>query len=418
MEKVETIKLSNPDLFESLNGLWKGKKPPFVKAKVIRNTNFTKMGVIDYSDVVELDVEKKQLEKKHLNRGDIIVERSGGSPAQPVGRVVFFDKDETDFSFSNFTSAIRVKDQEHLFPKYVFYFLKYFYDQGATEELQQRTTGIRNLDFNTYKDKTQIPFLPMTGQKNISYILSKIQEAIENQDKIIKATTDLKAALMKKIFSEGLNGEALKETEIGKIPKSWKAKKIKDLVLKTETRNPENNPEKIIKYIDVSSVSSQLLKIVEPQILKGKDAPGRARKIVLTNDVIFATVRPTLKRVCKITSEYNNEYCSTAFCVLRANKSILNYEFLFQYLTSDDFIKRTEKLQSGASYPAITDEKLKAMEMPLPSLNEQEQISNVLKLIDDKYQITHRKNQAHQNLFNSLLNNLMSGEMQVNNLKI
>lgn len=255
-------------------------------------------------------------------------------------------------------------------------------------------------------------------QQTIAIILSKIQEATENQEKIIKTTTELKTALMKKLFSEGLNGEELKETEIGKTPKSWEIKNIKDLVFEAKTRNPGKQPEKIIKYIDVSSVSNQLLKIVEPQILKGKDAPGRARKVVLTDDVIFATVRPTLRRVCKIPSEYNDEYCSTAFCVLRSDPSVLDYEFLFQYLSSNNFIKRTEKFQSGANYPAITDEKLKAMEIPLPPLNEQKKISNILRLIDDKFYITYKKNQVNQKLFHSMLNNLMSGEIRVNNLTL
>ena len=87
------------------NGLWTGKKPPFRKAKVIRNTNFTKDCKLDLSDVVELDVEIKQLEKRKLEFGDIILEKSGGGPKQPVGRVVLFERNDADFSFSNFTSA-------------------------------------------------------------------------------------------------------------------------------------------------------------------------------------------------------------------------------------------------------------------------------------------------------------------------
>jgi len=90
------------------NGLWKGKKPPFVNVGVIRNTNFTKEGTLDDSDIAYIDVEAKQLEKRRLQFGDIILEKSGGGPRQPVGRVALFDKQEGDFSFSNFTAALRV----------------------------------------------------------------------------------------------------------------------------------------------------------------------------------------------------------------------------------------------------------------------------------------------------------------------
>jgi len=58
---VDSASLDDPEYFEILGGLWTGKKPPFTKAGVIRNTNFTASGEVDYSDVAWLDVEVKQL---------------------------------------------------------------------------------------------------------------------------------------------------------------------------------------------------------------------------------------------------------------------------------------------------------------------------------------------------------------------
>ena len=61
-----------------VNGLWKGEKPPFVTVGVIRNTNFTKDGSIDDSEIAWLDVETKKFEKRKLKFGDLILEKSGG----------------------------------------------------------------------------------------------------------------------------------------------------------------------------------------------------------------------------------------------------------------------------------------------------------------------------------------------------
>ena len=108
------LKHTLEDLCHFGNGLWSGKKPPFVNVGVIRNTNFTKDGLLDDSDIVYLDVEQSQYSKRKLQFGDIILEKSGGGPKQPVGRVVIFDKKKGDFSFSNFTSLIRVKDKDLL----------------------------------------------------------------------------------------------------------------------------------------------------------------------------------------------------------------------------------------------------------------------------------------------------------------
>lgn len=102
------------DVCHFSNGLWKGDKPPFVTVGVIRNTNFTKEGTLDDSDIAFIEVEAKKFEKRRLQFGDIILEKSGGGPKQPVGRVVLFDKQDGEFSFSNFTAALRVRDPGRL----------------------------------------------------------------------------------------------------------------------------------------------------------------------------------------------------------------------------------------------------------------------------------------------------------------
>jgi len=106
-----------------LNGLWKGKKPPFVEAGVIRNTNFAQDGALDFSDIAYLDVEVKQIEKRRLQLGDVILEKSGGGPKQAVGRVALFNRAEENFSFSNFTSVIRIRDAKKLDYRYLHKYL-------------------------------------------------------------------------------------------------------------------------------------------------------------------------------------------------------------------------------------------------------------------------------------------------------
>ncbi len=103
----------------------------------------------------------------------------------------------------------------------------HFYNRGCTYELQQRTTGIRNLNFKDYK-KIQVPLPSLTEQRKIAFVLLKIQQAIEQQDKIIETARELKKSLMNKLFTEGLHGEEQKETEIGLMPKSWRTVKLVD----------------------------------------------------------------------------------------------------------------------------------------------------------------------------------------------
>ena len=96
------------DLCESFNGLWKGKKEPFIHVGVIRNANFTKDFKLDYSNIEYIDVEQRTFAKRHLMNGDLIVEKSGGSDNNPVGRTILYEGESGVFSFSNFTMALRI----------------------------------------------------------------------------------------------------------------------------------------------------------------------------------------------------------------------------------------------------------------------------------------------------------------------
>lgn len=165
------------ELCEFRNGLWQSKKPPYVHVGVIRNTNFTKSGLLDDSDIAYLDVEEKQFAKRQLKFGDLILEKSGGGPKQPVGRVIGFEKTEGLFSFSNFTSVIRVIDPTLLSFRFLHRLLYWYYSSGVTEGMQRRSTGIRNLDFKAYK-QLQIPLPPLPEQARIVAILDEVFAAI------------------------------------------------------------------------------------------------------------------------------------------------------------------------------------------------------------------------------------------------
>ena len=221
-------KLINQRLFSFENGIWKGKKVPLEECAVVRNTNFTSDGYLDLADVAVLHIEQRHLAKKKLKWGDIIIERSGGGPKQPVGRVVFFDLNDGKYCFSNFTSRLRVVDENTVSPFYLFFYLLYFYHSGQTRKLQRRTVGIRNLSFEDYKD-ARIPLPPLPEQRAIAHVLQTIQEAKAARQRELALERERKAALMDYLFSYGTKGEPRKQTEIGEIPESWEVVRLEDV---------------------------------------------------------------------------------------------------------------------------------------------------------------------------------------------
>jgi len=118
--------------------------------KVLRTTNFSNEGRLNLSSVVEREIDEVKVQKKKLQYGDIIIEKSGGSPNQPVGRVVFFDIDDGNtYLCNNFTSILRPCDK--VFPRYLFYCLFALHLRKKTLAYQNKTTGIINLQECKYQ---------------------------------------------------------------------------------------------------------------------------------------------------------------------------------------------------------------------------------------------------------------------------
>ncbi len=182
------------------------------------------------------------------------------------------------------------------------------------------------------------------------------------------------------------------------MKKGWHTKTLGEVLEKTETVNPIQSPNVEFDYIDVSSVSNTTFEIEETQRLKGKDAPSRARKLVRTNDIIFATIRPTLQRIAVVPEHLDQQICSTGYFVLRPKQGI-DHRFVFYSLFTEDFIGQMESLQKGASYPAVTDGDVRAQVIPVPPLPEQQRIVG---LLDEAFEgLATAKANAEKNLQNA-----------------
>jgi type I restriction enzyme S subunit len=192
------------------------------------------------------------------------------------------------------------------------------------------------------------------------------------------------------------------------MKEGWETRMLGDVLHKTETIDPTKTPENQFIYVDVSSVNNTTFMIENTTLLFGKEAPSRARKLVRTGDIIFATVRPTLKRLAVIPTELNEQVCSTGYFVLRG-KDFIENKYLFYYLQTDAFYKSMEKLQKGASYPAVTDGEVRGQLISYPkSLTEQQRIVSILDeafaAIDKAKANIERNLQNAKELFQSELN--------------
>jgi type I restriction enzyme S subunit len=92
--------------------------------------------------------------------------------------------------------------------------------------------------------------------------------------------------------------------------------------------------------------------------------------------------------------------------------------FLFYYVSTDIFVSKVSGYQTGSGYPAITEDHIKNELIPLPPLAEQREIAEILQTIDQKIEIEKRKKELYEELFKTMLNKIMSQEIDVEKIEV
>ncbi|KAB1578828.1 hypothetical protein FS592_16310 [Serratia plymuthica] len=157
------------------------------------------------------------------------------------------------------------------------------------------------------------------------------------------------------------------------LPKGWASTTLKTVVAPYESIDPRRQPERKFRYVDIGSIDNRIQKITEPKEFLGREAPSRARRVMKTDDVLFATVRTYLKNIALVTEDLDGELTTTGIVPLRSNNAITP-KYLFNWVRSDRFIASISKSQSGTLYPAVSETDILDAKISVPPLTEQKRI--------------------------------------------
>jgi type I restriction enzyme S subunit len=256
-------------------------------------------------------------------------------------------------------------------------------------------------------------------------VLGLVQRAIEQQERLIALTAELKKALMHKLFTEGLRGEPQKQTEIGPVPESWEVEQLgaccdvvsgsvsyTDLLRMVASDSADAVACMGVKVSDMNLPGNES-RLVTSNLTKRLSVDVARRKLVPPDTVVFP------KRGAAIAT--NKKRLTTTWTVLDPNliglsaKHPLDAEFLFHWSETFDLRKITDP----GPTPQLNKKDLVPILIPLPNdIDEQREIATAISSVDDKVSYHLRKHSILSELFRTMLHALMTAQIRVRDLDV
>ena len=277
-----------------------------------------------------------------------------------------------------------------------------------------------NRHFKFLKEQS-IPIPPLPEQNKIAYILSTVQRAIEAQERIIATTTELKKALMQKLFTQGLHPQPQKQTQIGPIPESWEVVELGEIAKVGNGSTPKRANESYwtngtIPWLNSTKIHDQFIteadQFVTPTAMKECHLPKVAPNSLL---IAITGQGKTLgnSAITRIETCINQHL---AYAQFKSDDIIP--DFIFWFMQTQYNFLRSIAHGGGSTKGALTCGFLKTLPIPTPSKDEQAEIVKVFEQINEKQKTETRKKLTLQSLFRTLLHELMTAKTRVNKPEI
>lgn len=369
---------------------------------VIRNANFTNEGVMDLSDIAYRDITAKKIKQKALKYGDIIIEKSGGSPTQPVGRVIYYDRPDGEFMFSNFTAALRpVAGVDSRFLYYMLWATHLF---KKTSAYQNKTTGIANLQLERYINEVEIPCPPLPTQRRIAAVLDKAQALVANDKRTLAVYDQLAKSLFLEMFGDPVRNE-----------RGWDLDTFENLVAAdcpltygiVQPGEEFDAGVPIVRPVDLTTKHLKLdrLKCVDPAIAR------RFKRTELKGSELLLSVRGSVGVMSIATPELAGANVTRGIVPIWMNDQRIANEFIYHLFLSPSFKTAFDRKAKGATLIQINLKDLREMTVIVPPLDLVKRFVAAVTSIEVQHTNTETSLRRSEGLFGSLLQRAFAGEL-------
>jgi len=385
--------------------------PGGVDTGVIRSANFTKDHQFNTKEIVVRSIEERKRQKKLLRKGDILIEKSGGSPDQPVGRVLFYDL-KGEHTCSNFISILR--PSQHVEAKFLYYSLCNLYEKGVVKNYQQQTTGIINLQLGEYL-RESIYFPPLPEQKKIASVLTHLDGTIETTQKQINKLHDLKKATTNELLTKGIDNKEFKESELGRIPNDWESVALgefcREIVVGHVGSTSEHYIEKDgVRFIRTGDLKDGKIRLTETKQITREFHHKLKKSSLKSGDVLVSRVGDT-GQAALVPEDLGEANCANII-IIRCGGKLLP-QFLRLFINSEFFFDQVARVSIGSAQAVLNVAIIKQLLLSLPSVEEQRGICSMVHELENLIGNLKWKLAQTQTLKKSLMQDLLSGHKRV-----
>lgn len=370
------------------NGIWGSDPDGISDLTVVRVADFDRFERrVSLSHPTKRAVRASDREGRLLKKGDLLMEKSGGGEKQPVGMIVIFDHDE-EAVCSNFVAKMTAA--EGYYPEYLNFLHQAFYDTSLHIKSVKQSTGIQNLDSNSYLDECA-PFPPFDEQVLIAKWLiktnSQIDTLIAKKTRFIELLKEKRQAVITKAVTKGLDDSVeMKDSGvewIGTVPKTWRVTKLGYLTTKIGSGKTPSGGATVyldhgVLFLRSQNVYDDGLRLDDVVHISEETHDEMANSAVAPNDVLLNITGASIGRSSLVPGEFPRANVNQHVCIVRCpNKDLA--EFVHLFLCSNAAKGQIDSFQTGAGREGLNFEQLANFKLALPPLMKIAQITAAIK---------------------------------------
>ena len=342
-----------------------------------------------------------------VNSAGIIVGRKGSAGNVHFSKIPFCPIDTTFYVSPSDTNV----DLEFLFYLLKFVDLKRIVGDVGVPGLNREMAYLERVIYPA--DKRE--------QRSIATILGQVQKAIEEQEKLLSLTAELKRTLLHQLFTQGLRNEPQKQTDIGPIPKSWEVVQLGEVInlfagyaFKSTDGVSESNTQLLrMGNLYQNTLELDRSPIFYPDVF----ADAHKRFVLKEGDLVMSLTGTSGKEdygfTVRIPKTDKTLLLNQRVARIDITDNRLQKDFAHYFLLSRKFLDHLFLSAKGMKQANLSTNAMKKLKVVLPCEAEQQEIATCFKSVDQKVVVVGRKVAALQDLFRTLLHELMTAKTRV-----